>query len=80
MKWEKLKENRERFGYSGEDLAQEVLVTEGEIQYWEEGWCIKGTSSGEIKTMADIFRMTEEELCEMLEIQNCDDTRIYRLY
>ena len=70
MNGEKLKENRERFGYSGEDLAQ----------YWEEGWCIKGTSSGEIKTMADIFRMTEEELCEMLEIQNCDDTRIYRLY
>ena len=74
MDGKKLKAIREKLGYSRKDIAHEALVTEYEVQSWEEGWYIKQPSSGEIESMAELFDMTEEELCTLLNIEDYDES------
>lgn len=72
MDGKKLKAIREKLGYSRKDIAQVALVTEYEVQSWEEGWYIMQPSSGEIESMAELFDITEEELCTLLNIEDYD--------
>lgn len=74
MDGKKLKDIREKFGFSRKDIANAALVTEYEVQSWEEGWYIKQPSSGEIESMAEIFGMAEEELCVLLDIGDYDES------
>ena len=73
MNGEKLKELREKYGYSREELAEDLYVTASIIQSWEEGWAIINPSSGEIGEMAELFHMAEESLREILDLSEDDD-------
>lgn len=73
MDGDRLKELREKFGYSREELAEKVCVTKYIIQSWEEGWAFMNPSSGEIEELADAFHMTEEELRDVLAQDEDDD-------
>lgn len=68
MRGDILKAIRQKCGIDREELANAVCVTESIIQSWEQGWCIQPPSSGEIEAMAECFRISEEDLLEMLEI------------
>ena len=48
MNGRKLKELRDKHGYSREKFAQLLYVTPSIIESWEEGWAIINPSSGEI--------------------------------
>ena len=73
MDGKKLQEIREKLGFSRKEVAKEALVTEYEVQSWEEGWYIKQPSSGEIESMAELFDMTEEDLGILLDIDDYDE-------
>ena len=70
MNGEKLKNIREKTGYSRKELAERILVTEYVVQSWEEGWYITQPSSGEIEGLAEMFNLSEEELCNVLSVEN----------
>lgn len=76
MDGEKLKEIREKLGYSREEVADAALVTEYEVQSWEEGWFIKQPSSGEVELMAELFNMDEDELYTLLDIEDDDESGV----
>ena len=73
MNGNRLQELRERFGYSRNQLAEELLVTSSMIQSWEEGWALINPSKGEIDTMAELFQMAEDELREYLDADEDED-------
>lgn len=70
---DRLKELREKHGYSRKELAEKLYVTEAFIQGWEEGWDIINPSSGEIAEMADAFGIDEEKLRFYLEQDEDED-------
>lgn len=72
MNGERLKQLREKNGYSRQELAQKVLVSKHEIQAWEEGWYISEPSSGEIEGLAEAFALSEDEVCSVLNISTED--------
>ena len=73
MNGRKLKELRDKHGYSREKFAQLLYVTPSIIESWEEGWAIINPSSGEIDEMAQLFSMTEEMLRTVLNLDEEDD-------
>ena len=73
MRGEVIRELREKHGYSRKELADKLYISASELQSWEEGWFIKGPSSGEIEEMADAFKMTEDSLRELINHSECDD-------
>lgn len=58
---ERLKELREKHGYSRAELAEKTYTTIEIIQGWEEGWACINPSSGEISIMAELFNISEEK-------------------
>lgn len=73
MNGKRLQELREINGYTRDEVAERVLVTEMIVQGWEQGWGSINPSSGEIEEMAEMFNMTEEELRFEIEQEEEDD-------
>ena len=74
MRGDKIKELREKHGYSRKELADRLYVTAAEVQSWEEGWFITCPSSGEIEEMANAFEMDEDRLREIIDQDESDDS------
>ena len=73
MDGSKLKELRQKNGYTREKLAKKLYVTEYILQGWEEGWSLISLSNGEMEELANAFQMTEEELRRVLSQEKDDD-------
>ena len=70
----RLKELREQNGYSREELAEKICVTQYIIQGWEQGWGLINPSSGEISEMAELFHLSEDQLREELDANEENDS------
>lgn len=73
MNGQKLKEIREKYGYSRKELAKILYETEYTVQSWEQGWGITPPTSGQIEKMAALFDIEEYNLRNLLEIDEYDD-------
>ena len=67
-----IKELRERHNCSRKELADYICVSVSELQSWEEGWYLTLPSSGEIGEMASYFKMSEEQLRLLIELDEDD--------
>ena len=58
----RLRQLRVEAHLSQAELGNRILCTESIVRGWEEGWGIIRPSSGEIEMMAEIFRISEDQL------------------
>ena len=59
---EKIKNLRKQHGYSQQQIAVKLHVTQGAVSQWENGLTVP--AADQLSSLADIFRITVDELLE----------------
>ncbi len=71
MLGERIRDLRKKFGYSQQQLANKMHLTQGAISQWENG--ITVPAADQLSALADVFEITVDELLGRSAEQPQDD-------